>query len=84
MRRQVNRAYKLHLRACTDCYESVQLQSWFLGARTNYWIVRASGGCATAIPTAIQGCSTSALDELHRLEQEEIQQLERLEQDCIA
>jgi hypothetical protein len=83
VRRHVNQAHELYLQACTDSYEAVQLQSWFLGPRAKYWIVKAGAGAA-AIPTAIQDRSTSELDELHRLEQEEIQRLEQLEQDYIA
>jgi hypothetical protein len=79
----VNQAHQLYFQACTDSYESVQLQSWFLGPRAKYWIVKAEAG-ASAILTAIQDRSTSELDELHRLEQEEIQRLERLEQDYVA
>jgi hypothetical protein len=87
IRGHVNKAHGLHQQACTDSYESVKLQSWFLGARAQYWIVRAS---AAAIPTTIQqrrhrsSSVDSELDELHRLEQQEIQRLELLEQDCIA
>jgi len=77
----VNQAHELYLQACTDSYESVQLQSWFLGARAKYWIVRAK---ATANPTAIglQKGGASSLDsakELAKLEQQEIRRLERLE-----
>jgi hypothetical protein len=67
----VNKAHQLYLQACTNSYESVQLQSWFPGPRAKYWIVKAGAGAA-AIPTAIQGRSTSELGELHRLEQDEI------------
>jgi hypothetical protein len=56
------------------------LQSWFLGTRAKYWVVKAS---ATAIQQRF-GCAASELDELHRLEQQEIQRLEQLEQDCVA
>jgi Orsellinic acid/F9775 biosynthesis cluster protein D len=82
--KHANKVHRLTFQACTDSYRPIQLQSWFGGNRTQYWIVRAE---AAAVPTAIQqhsSCAEGELDELYRLEQQEIQRLHQLEQDFIA
>jgi hypothetical protein len=81
VRRHVDKAHDLTRQACTDSYQSAQLQSWFLGSRAQYWIVK---NVATAIPLAPQQRSSSVSSELHQLEQQEIERLEQLKQDHIA
>jgi hypothetical protein len=49
MRWHINKTHKLLFQAFTDSFQSVQLQSWFLGGRAKYWIVRAEA-TATANP----------------------------------
>jgi hypothetical protein len=86
MQVHINKAHNLFSQACADSIQSVQLQSWFLGGRAKYWIVRAE---AAATPTTIQHLKGSSLSsdsarELERLEQQEIERLEQLEQDFMA
>ena len=39
MRWHINKTHKLFVQACTDSFQSVQLQSWFHDSRAKYWIV---------------------------------------------